>query len=136
MRTNRTSACGPQDTEGTMGGARTSTFAQANLSNGSILSDSTSASGGSRTTANKPPSPSSCPQFLGESHDRIVPRDARIPRYLEDTDEAIEELKVEFDRHTLDTHTPKPSQYIWVHKIPQPLFAQIKSDLISCQVLE
>ncbi|KAJ5957323.1 hypothetical protein N7501_011602 [Penicillium viridicatum] len=129
MRTNRTSVCGPQDTEGTMGGARTSTFAQANLSNGSSLSDSTSASGGSKTTANKPPPLLSCPQILGESHHRIVPRDTRIPRYLEDTDEAMEELKTEFDKHTLDTHTPKPSQYIRVHKIPQRRFAQIQTDL-------
>ncbi|KAJ5516901.1 hypothetical protein N7527_008461 [Penicillium freii] len=104
-----------------MGGARASTFAQANLPTGSNLSDSTSASGGSKTTANEPRSPSFCLQFLGESHARVVPRDARIRRYLEDTDEAIEELKAEIDRHTLDTHTPKPSQYIWVHKIsPTP----------------
>lgn len=60
-----------------------------------------------------------------------MPPDARAlrPRSLEDIDDVIEELKAEFDRHTLDAHTPKPSQYIWVHKIPQPLFTQIETDL-------
>ena len=76
-------------------------------------------------------SQSSCPPFLGESHDIIVPPDARIlrPRSLEDIDYVIERLKAEFDRHTFDAHTPRPSQYIWVHKIPQRLFAQIETDL-------
>ncbi|KAJ5405667.1 hypothetical protein N7465_006951 [Penicillium sp. CMV-2018d] len=106
--------------------ARTSTLGQESLSSGDNLNDSTSASKGSKTTTQ-----SSCPPFLGESHDIIVPPDARIlrPRSLEDIDYVIKQLKAEFDRHTLDTHTPRPSQYIWVHKIPQRLFAQIETDL-------
>ncbi|CAI7674396.1 unnamed protein product [Penicillium viridicatum] len=106
--------------------ARTSTLGQESLSSGDNLSDSTSASKGSKTTTQ-----SSCPPFLGESHDIIVPPDARIlrPRSLEDIDYVIERLKAEFDRHALDTHTPRPSQYIWVHNIPQRLFAQIETDL-------
>lgn len=76
-------------------------------------------------------SQSSCPPFLGESHDLIVPPGARIlhPRSLEDIDNMIKELKAEFDRHTLDAHTPRPSQYIWIPKIPQHLFTQIETDL-------
>ncbi|KAF4770159.1 hypothetical protein HAV15_012003 [Penicillium sp. str.  len=104
----------PQDMEGTMGGGtRTSTLAQ------------------SKTATNTPPSQSSCPSFPGEPYDLVVPPDARIlrPRSLEDIDDVIEELKAEFDRHTLDTHTPRPSQYIWALNIPQRLFAQIETDL-------
>ncbi|KUM63049.1 hypothetical protein ACN42_g4045 [Penicillium freii] len=114
----------PQDIEGTMGGTRTSALAQASLS------DSTSASRG-LTTTNTSPSQSSYLSFLGESHDIIVPPDARIlrPRSLEDINNVIEELKAEFDQHTLDADTPTLSQYIWVHEIPQYLFAQIETDL-------
>ncbi|KOS39382.1 hypothetical protein ACN38_g9783, partial [Penicillium nordicum] len=119
----------PQDMEGTMGGTLTSTLAQASLSSGNNLSDSTSASRGSKTTTNTPPSKSSCSPFLGES--LVVPPDAQIlrPRSLEHINDVIEELKDEFDRHALVARTPRPSQYIWVPKIPQDLFAQIETDL-------
>ncbi|KOS44286.1 hypothetical protein ACN38_g4788 [Penicillium nordicum] len=99
-----------------MGGARTSTLAQASLPSGNNFSDSTSASRGSKTTTNLPPYQSSYSPFLGESFDFIVPRDAQIlrPRSLEDINDVIEELKDEFDRHNLDAYTPRPSQYIWI----------------------
>ena len=60
-----------------------------------------------------------------------MPPDAQIlrPRSLEHINDVIEELKDEFDRHALVARTPRPSQYIWVPKIPQDLFAQIETDL-------
>ncbi|KAI3141081.1 hypothetical protein CBS147325_5915 [Penicillium roqueforti] len=112
----------PQKTEGTMG--------EANLSIGSNL-DSTSASRGSETTTTTPPSQSSYQPFLGESNDLVVPPNARIirPRSLNDIYDAIEDLKAELDTHTVETHTPRPSQFIWAYQIPQGLFTQIETDL-------